>query len=200
MFLSIYPLKDSCQHTTSLATSLAFFPFFSFVISSNYLSTHRWGCTSMIYAFHFYLKSRHYSTSGNKECSQTTPFHLTRLFELRKSYWELCDSQRVWKSQVSDVFVRNPVILAKQHVVCDKTTRHSSNFKGHFSNSFPRNFFFFPWNFENVRRNFISVGENREKFRQNQENLGEWQEKFENPCKICRKNDFKLTYKTLVPS
>ena len=49
------------------------------------------------FAFHFYLKSRHCSTSENKGYSQTTPLHLTRLFELRKSCWELCDSQRVWK-------------------------------------------------------------------------------------------------------
>ena len=30
-----------------------------------------------------------------KRTFQITPFHLTRLFELRKSCWELCDSQRV---------------------------------------------------------------------------------------------------------
>ena len=48
--------------------------------------------------------------------------HLTRLFELRKSCWELCDSQKLRISQVSDLFVRKPLFLAKQHVVCDKTT------------------------------------------------------------------------------
>ena len=52
------------------------------------------------FAIHFYLKSRHYSTSENKGYSQTTSLHLTRLFGLRKSCWELCDSQRVWKSQI----------------------------------------------------------------------------------------------------
>ena len=35
--------------------------------------------------------------------SHSLSFHLTPKFELRKSCWEICDSQRVWKSQVSDV-------------------------------------------------------------------------------------------------
>ena len=30
-----------------------------------------------------------------KRTFQITPFHLTRLFELKKSCWEICDSQRV---------------------------------------------------------------------------------------------------------
>ena len=102
-----------------------------------------------------------------KKYLQSIPFHLTRLFELRKSCWELCDSQRVWKSQFSDVFVRNSLVFAKQHVVCDKTTRCSWDFKGLFSDYVPQNLFFFPWNFENVRRNFISVREIRGNLREN---------------------------------
>ena len=138
---------------------------------------------------------------------QIIPFHLTRLFELRKSCWELCDSQRVWKSQFSDVFVRNSLVLAKQPVVCDKTTRCSRNFKGLFSDYVPRNLFFFPRDFEYVRRNFISDGQNRgnigenwrnlrenlEKLGENQEKGGECQEKFENLCQICWANDFEPT-------
>ena len=115
-----------------------------------------------------------------KKYLQSIPFHLTRLFELRKSCWGLCDSQRVWKSQVSDDFVRNSLVFAKQHVVCDKTTRCSCNFKGLFSDYVPRNLFFFPRDFENVRRNFISDGQNRGnlweipgKIGENQEKVGE---------------------------
>ena len=67
-------------------------------------------------------------------------------------------------------FVRNPLVLAKQLVVCDKTTRCSRNFKGLFSDYVPRNLFFFPRNFENVRRN-------QEKIRQNLRKVGENQEK-----------------------
>ena len=142
----------------------------------------------------------HYSTATIKKYLQSIPFHLTRLFELRKSYWELCDSQRVWKSQVSGVFARNSVVTAKQHVICDKTTRCSCNFKGLFSDYVPRNLFFFPRDFEYVRRNFISDGQNRgnlreirEKLGGNQENLGKWRKKFENLCQICWANDFELT-------
>ena len=112
----------------------------------------------------------HYNRAMIKRTLQIASFHLTRLFELRKSCWELCDSQSVWKSQFSDVFVRNPLVLAKQHVVCDKTTRCSCDFKGHFSDYVPRNLFFFPRNFENVRRN-------QEKIRQNLRRIGENQEK-----------------------
>ena len=114
-----------------------------------------------------------------KKYLQNIPFHLTRLFELRKSCWELCDSQRVWKSQVSDDLVRNSLVFAKQHVICDKTTRCSCNFKGLFSDYVPRNLFFFPRDFEYVRRNFIYVRENLGNLRENrgkvggnQENLG----------------------------
>ena len=115
-----------------------------------------------------------------KRTFQITPFHLTRLFELRKSCWELCDSQRVWKSQFSDIFVRVFLVFAKQHVVCDKTTRCSWDFKGLFSDYVPRNLFFFPRDFENVRRNSISDGQNRGnlweipgKIGENQEKVGE---------------------------
>ena len=94
----------------------------------------------------------------------------------------------------------NPFVLAKQSVVCDKTTRCSHNFKGHFSDYVPRNLFFFPWNFENVRRNFISVRqirgniqEIREKFGENQEKVGECREKFENSSQNCLRNDLELT-------
>ena len=86
-----------------------------------YLSTHRWGCTSMIFfVFHFYLKSRHYSTSENKGYSQTTSLHLTRLFELRKSCWELCDSQRVWKSQIVECFSRKIGRFFSETHFCDE--------------------------------------------------------------------------------
>ena len=113
-----------------------------------------------------------------------TSFHLTRLFELRKSYWELCDSQRVWKSQFSDVFVRNSLVFAKQHVVFDKTTRCSWDFKGLFSDYVPRNLFFFPRDFENVRRNFISDGRNRGKLQEIRGKIGENQEKVEKNRRI----------------
>ena len=89
------------------------------------------------------------------------PFHLTRLFELRKSCWELCDSQRPWKSQFSEFFtglwvVFSKLVLIFEEMTCslEKVTCCLSNFVGHFSD-------FFPWNFENVRRNFISDGQNR---------------------------------------
>ena len=108
-----------------------------------------------------------------KRTFQITPFHLTRLFELRKSCWELCDSHRIWKSQFSDVFVRNSLVFAKQHVVFDKTTRCSWDFKGLFSDYVPRNLFFFPRDFENVRRNFISDGRNQGKIGENLEKLRE---------------------------
>ena len=58
-------------------------------------------------------------------------------------------------------FCKKSFVLAKQPVGCDKTTRCSRNFKGHFSDYVPRNLFFFPRDFENVRRNFISDGQNR---------------------------------------
>ena len=105
----------------------------------------------------------HYNIVMIKISLQTTPFHLTLLFELRKSCWEIRDSQRVWKSQVSGSFARNSLVLAKQSVGCDKTTRCSRNFKGHFSDFFRRNLFFFPWNFENVRGKFKNIGENQRK-------------------------------------
>ena len=96
--------------------------------------------------------------------------------------------------------MRISLILAKQPVGCNKTTRRSRNFKGLFSDYVRRNLFFFPRDFEYVRRNFVSVRENRgnlreirEKLGENQEKVWESREKFENPCKICRKNDFELT-------
>ena len=55
------------------------------------------------------------------------------------------------------------LVLPKQFVDFDKTTRRSCDFKGLFSDYVPRNLFFFPRDFENVRRNFIFVGENRGK-------------------------------------
>ena len=116
-----------------------------------------------------------------RQFSQIVHFHLTRLFDLRKSCWELCNSQSVWKSQVLDVFARNLIILAKQAVGFDKTTRYSSDFVGHFSNSFPRNlfsfprdFFFFPRNFENVRRNQEKIRQNLRKVGENQEKIWEY--------------------------
>ena len=105
----------------------------------------------------------HYNRAMIKRSLQIASFHLTRLFELRKSCWEIRDSQRVWKPQVLDVFLRNSLVLAKQSVGCDKTTRCSRSFKGHFSDFFRRNLFFFPWNFENVRGKFKNIGENQRK-------------------------------------
>ena len=94
----------------------------------------------------------------------------------------------------------NPFVLAKQSIGCDKTTCCSRYFKGHFSDYVPRNLFFFPRDFENVRRNFISVRqirgniqEIREKFGENQEKVGECREKFENTSQICQRNGFELT-------
>ena len=83
--------------------------------------------------------------------------------------------------------MRHSLVIAKQPVGCDKTTRRSCDFKGHFSDFFPRNFysvprnlFFFPRDFENVRRNSIFDGRNRGKLREirgkieeNQEKVGE---------------------------
>ena len=57
-----------------------------------------------------------------------------------------------------------------------ETTRCSCNFKGLFSDYVPRNLFFFPRDFEYVRRNFISDGQNRGNLRENLEKLGENQE------------------------
>ena len=107
-------------------------------------------------------ESHVYTDKANsiKNILQIIVFHLTRLFELRKSCWEICDSQRVWKSQFSNVLVRNSLVLAKQPVGFDKTTRCSSDFVGHFSDYVPRNLFFFPRDFENVRRNFENVRRN----------------------------------------
>ena len=145
---------------------------------------------------HFHI----YKANSIKKILQIIVFHLTRLFELRKSCWEICDSQRVWKSQFSDAFVRNSLVFAKQPVVCDKTPRCSRNFKGLFSDYVRRNLFFFPRDFENVRRNFIFVGQNRgnlreirRKFGKNQEKVGESREKFENTSQICQRNGFELT-------
>ena len=122
--------------------------------------------------FHLPYSTTHYTCI--KKSLRIIPSHLTPKFELRKSCWEICDSQRVWKSQFSDVFVRNSLVFAKQHVVCDKTTWCSWDFKGLFSDYvprnlyfFPRNLFFFPRDFENVRRNSISEGRNRGILREN---------------------------------
>ena len=57
---------------------------------------------------------------------------------------------------------------------------------GHFSDYVPRNLFFFPRDFENVRRNFISDGQNRGNLRENLEKLGENQEKAVNVKKSLR--------------
>ena len=135
----------------------------------------------------------HYNRAMIKRTLQIAYFHLTRLFELRKSCWEIRDSQSVWKSQFSVVFVRYSLILAKQPVVCNKTTRWSCDFVGHSSDYVPRNLFFFPRDFENVRRNFIFIGEIRGKVGENQEKVGEFREKVENPYKICRRDDLEPT-------
>ena len=85
----------------------------------------------------------------------------------------------------------NPFVLAKQSVVCDKTTRCSRNLKGHFSDYVPRNF-------ENVRRNFISDGQNLGNIRENQEKGDKCRERFENSSQIWRRIGFEPTEKTLV--
>ena len=64
---------------------------------------------------------------------------------------------------------------------------------GHSSDYVPRNLFFFPRDFENVRRNFIFIGEIRGKVGENQEKVGEFREKVENPYKICRRDDLEPT-------
>ena len=79
--------------------------------------------------------------------------HLTRYLELRESCWELCDSQRLWKSWFSEVFTRFWGVFSKQVLVYEETTCCLRNFVGYFSD-------FFPWNFENVRRNFENVRRN----------------------------------------
>ena len=49
------------------------------------------------------------------------PIHLTRLFELKKSHWEICNSQRVWKSQISEYFRdKSDYFLQKQIFVSKK--------------------------------------------------------------------------------
>ena len=64
---------------------------------------------------------------------------------------------------------------------------------GHFSDYVPRNLFFFPRDFENVRRNFIFIGEIRGNVGENQEKVGECRKEIENPRKIYRRNDFEST-------
>ena len=130
------------------------------------------------FAIHIYLKSRHYSTSENKGYSQTTPFHLTRLFELRKSCWELCDSQRVWKSQIIECFSGKIGRFFSETHFCDEKMENLRDFVRYSPNSFPRNFFFFPRNFfffprdfENVRENQGKIGEKLGKLRENRRKL-----------------------------
>jgi len=69
---------------------------------------------------------------------------------------------------------------------------------GHFSDYVPRNLFFFPRNFENVRRNFISDGQNLGNIRENQEKGDKCRERFENSSQIWRRIGFEPTEKTLV--
>ena len=61
---------------------------------------------------------------------------------------------------------------------------------GHSSDYVPRNLFFLPRDFENVRRNFIFIGEIRGKVGENQEKVGEGREKFENTSQICQRNGY----------
>ena len=95
------------------------------------------------------------------------PLHLTWLFELRKSCWEICDSQQLWKSQFSEVFTGLRVVFSKlvlvfEEMTCrlEKVTWCLCNFVGHFSD-------FFPWNFENVRQNWENIWQNRGKVGEN---------------------------------
>ena len=92
------------------------------------------------------------------ESLRFVPLHLTRYLELRKSCWELCDSQRLWKSWFSEVcagvwVVFSKLVLVYEDTTCrfEKVTCCLCNFVGHFSD-------FFPWNFENLRRNLEIVG------------------------------------------
>ena len=89
-------------------------------------------------------------------------------------------------SQIQLVYEESTGRFEKMTLVSSQTSRRSSNFKGHFSNSFP-------CNFENIRRNFISVGENRVKVRESQKKVRE-------SCKICWTNDFELKLETLFSS
>ena len=84
--------------------------------------------------------------------------HLTWYLEQRESCWELCDSQRLWKSWFSEVFTGLWDVFSKLVLVYEETTCCLCNFVGHFSDFFPWNFVFFPWDFENLRRNLEIVG------------------------------------------
>ena len=101
-------------------------------------------------------------------CLHFLPLHLTRKSELRKSCWEIRDSQRLWKSQISVVFALLWGVFSKLALVCEETTCSFEkvtcglcNFVGHFSDFFPRNFVFFPRNFANIGRNWKLVGQNQ---------------------------------------
>ena len=85
------------------------------------------------------------------------------------------------------------LILAKQPVVLDKTTRCSRNSKGLFSDYVRRNLFFFPRDFKNVRRNLFPTDKIRENSEENQEKVGECRKKIVNPPKNYRRNDFEPT-------
>ena len=63
--------------------------------------------------------------------------------------------------------------FCKKTSLSSETTRRSSGFVGHFSDYVRRNLFFFPRDFENVRRNFIFIGEIRGYVGENQEKVGE---------------------------
>lgn len=91
------------------------------------------------------------------------PLHLTRYLELRESYWELCDSQRLWKSRFLEVFAGFWGVFSKLALVYEETTGCLCNFVGYFSDFFPWNSVFFPWDFENLRRNLEIVGRNSRK-------------------------------------
>ena len=77
-------------------------------------------------SYQFMINQRNPShTASRQTCIKRplhmVPFHLTRLFELKKSCWEICDSQRVWKSQITEYFRdKSDYFLQKQTFVSNK--------------------------------------------------------------------------------
>ena len=112
-------------------------------------------------------------------------YAILRAFENR-SIPRFFQGNRPWIRKFN-LFTKNRrVVLKKWRLVSSQTSRRSSDFKGHFSNSFP-------CNIENIRRNFIFVGENRLKVRVSQKKVREL-------CKICWTNDFEFRLETLFSS
>ena len=112
-----------------------------------YLSTHRWGCTSMIFAFHFYLKSRHYSTSENKGYSQTTSLPFNATFRTQKKLLRIMRfsarlkiaNYRVFFGKNRTFFLRNAFLWRKIGI--------STRFCPIYSQFLPSQFIFLPTRF-----------------------------------------------------